>query len=67
VTQNGVGLHLRPTAGADEIADAVRRLLDDDRLADRAATLGATVRADAVHSRALDHLEALAAPANTRR
>lgn len=61
VAHHGVGLHLRPTASAKAIADAVRRLLDDDQLARRAATLGATVRDDAAHSNALDHLEALAA------
>ena len=60
VTHHGVGLRLRPTATGGDIAAAIRRLLDDDGLALRAATLGATVRTDAASDCAVEHLEALA-------
>ena len=47
VTHYGVGLHLKPSATADAIAHALDQLLHDSDIADHAAVLGPTVRADA--------------------
>src|SRR5690606_7860234 len=58
VTLRGAGVALRRTASTDQVARAVRRVLDDPAYARRAAVLGAAVRHDAEHSTLVAELEA---------
>jgi MGT family glycosyltransferase len=60
VTERGAGLRLEPDAGADAIAAAVRRLLDEPGFRDAAARLGARLRAEAQGDEAAAELEGLA-------
>ena len=59
VTERGAGLRLEPDAGADAIAAAVRRLLDEQGFREAAARLGARLRADAHGDEAAAELEGL--------
>ena len=59
VTERGAGLRLEPDAGADAIAAAVRRLLDEPGFREAAARLGARLRADAHGDEAAAELERL--------
>ena len=58
VTLRGAGVALRRTASTDQVARAVRRVLEDPAYARRAAVLGAAVRHDAEHSTLVAELEA---------
>jgi UDP:flavonoid glycosyltransferase YjiC (YdhE family) len=60
VTERGAGLRLAPDAGPDDIAAAVRRLLDEPGFREAAARLGARVRAEAQADEAVAELERLA-------
>ena len=59
VTEPGAGLRLEPEAGADAIAAAVRRLLDEPGLREAAVRLGARLRAEAQGDDAVAELEGL--------
>jgi MGT family glycosyltransferase len=59
VTERGAGLRLEPDAGADAIAAAVRRLLDEPDFREAAAGLGARLRAEAQADKAVAELEGL--------
>lgn len=59
VTLRGAGVALRRTASTDQVARAVRRVLEDPAYARRAAVLGAAVRHDAEHSTLVAELEAV--------
>jgi UDP:flavonoid glycosyltransferase YjiC (YdhE family) len=59
VTERGAGLRLEPDAGADAIAAAVRRLLDEPGFRKAAARLGARLRAEAQGDEAVAELEGL--------
>jgi UDP:flavonoid glycosyltransferase YjiC (YdhE family) len=59
VTERGAGLRLEPDAGADAIAAAVRRLLDEPGFRKAAARLGARLRPEAQGDEAVAELEAL--------
>jgi UDP:flavonoid glycosyltransferase YjiC (YdhE family) len=61
ITARGAGLSLAPTAGADEIRSALRRLLEEPTFREAAATLGAGVARDVAESPVIDELESLAA------
>lgn len=65
VVAAGAGLRLPTKAGPTAIARAVRRLLDEPALRDRAVALGAVLRADATSGAAIDELEAVAATSPT--
>jgi MGT family glycosyltransferase len=59
VTERGAGLRLAKDAGADDIAAAVRRLLDEPAFAAAARDLGHRIAADMTARSAEDALEAL--------
>jgi MGT family glycosyltransferase len=59
VTGRGAGLRLEPDAGADAIAAAVRRLLQEPGFREAAARLGARLRAEAHGDKAVAELEGL--------
>jgi MGT family glycosyltransferase len=59
VTERGAGLRLEPDAGADAIAAAVRRLLDEPGFREAAERLGARLRAEARGDEAAAELEGL--------
>jgi MGT family glycosyltransferase len=59
VTERGAGLRLDPDAGADAIAAAVQRLLDEPGFREAAAQLGARLRAEAQGDEVVGELEAL--------
>ncbi len=59
VTERGAGLRLEPDAGADAIAAAVRRLLEEPGFREAAAGLGARLRAEAQGDEAVAELEGL--------
>ncbi|KQZ33574.1 glycosyltransferase [Caulobacter sp. Root1472] len=61
VAHRGAGLTLPADAGPDQIAAAVRRLLDEPAFKAAAETLGAAIRADEAARDAAAALEALAA------
>lgn len=60
ITSRGAGLSVSKQSTAVEIADAVRRVLDDDRYRQAADDLGATVREDARSGKLVAELEAVA-------
>jgi len=66
VSARGAGLVLTPGAGPQEIASAVRRLLDDDSFSQAAVRLGTAVAEEAAHSRVVAELESLAAKTASR-
>ncbi|RZU31743.1 glycosyltransferase [Blastococcus saxobsidens] len=57
--RHGAVIGLKPTAGPQQIATAVRRLLDDPSYRRNAEALGARLRADASSTALLDELERL--------
>jgi MGT family glycosyltransferase len=67
VAHRGAGLSLPPTAGADDIEAALRRLIADPAFAARARALGEAIRQEGAAPGAADQLEALAAPAPAAR
>lgn len=61
VVERGAGLSLPPSAGAEEIREALRRLLTEPAFAEAAARLGKAVAREAAESPVVAELEALAA------
>jgi MGT family glycosyltransferase len=59
--RHGAVLGLKPTASVPQIAEAVRRLLDDPAFRTAARTLGSRLRADAAASTAVDEIETVSA------
>jgi hypothetical protein len=59
VTERGAGLRLEPDAGADAIAAAVRRLLDEFGFREAAGRIGGRLRAEAQDDPAAAELERL--------
>jgi MGT family glycosyltransferase len=60
VAHHGAGLRLKPTAGADEIAGAVRRVLDEPSFAANARRIADAISSETAEDRAAEELEALA-------
>jgi MGT family glycosyltransferase len=60
VAHHGAGLRLKPKAGPEAIARAVRRVLDEPSFAANAQRLAAAIAAETAEDRAADELEALA-------
>jgi UDP:flavonoid glycosyltransferase YjiC (YdhE family) len=60
VVFHGAGIRLKPAAAPARIAAAVRRVLEDEAIRERARALGARIAADARNSRAVPILESVA-------
>jgi len=60
VAHHGAGLRLKPKAGSEVIAGAVRRVLDEPSFAAGARRLADAIAAESAEDRAVDELEALA-------
>jgi MGT family glycosyltransferase len=63
VTARELGLALPQESGAEDIAAAVRRLLEEPSFRENAERMGAHLRAEAEHDAAVDEIEALRAKA----
>jgi MGT family glycosyltransferase len=59
VAHHGAGLRLKPTAGPDPIARAVRRVLDEPSFAANARRLADAIAVETAEDRAAEELEAL--------
>jgi UDP:flavonoid glycosyltransferase YjiC (YdhE family) len=60
VAHHGAGLRLKPKAGSEAIARAVRRVLDEPKFAAGAQRLADAIAAETAEDRAVAELEALA-------
>jgi len=63
VVARGAGMRLSPKAGATQIREAIRQILESPRYRESARTLGAKIAAEARNSRAVSVLEEVAATA----
>ena len=64
---HGAGIRIKPSAPAETIAAALRKLLADDRYRQHARLLADRIAAESIGDRAIIELEALASAAHNAR